>query len=67
MRSTRPVTLVALARKMVQAADEAARDGRGIAVVEGMFVSPPTLKAARKLLDRAEAIEKLTALQSSQA
>lgn len=57
---------VALARKMVQAADEAARDGRGIAVVEGMFVSPPTLKAARKLLDRAEAIEKLAALQTVQ-
>lgn len=57
---------VTLARKMVQAADEAAKGGRGIAVVEGMFVSPPTLKAARKLLDRSNAIEGLTALQVSQ-
>lgn len=55
---------VALARKMVQAADEAAKEGRGIAVVDGMFVSPPTLKAARKVLERAKAIENIARLAS---
>lgn len=59
-------TEVALAQKMVQAADEATKEGRGIAVVDGMFVSPPTLKAARKLLDRVEAIRRVEALRITQ-
>jgi citrate lyase subunit beta / citryl-CoA lyase len=55
---------VAAARKMVDAAEESAREGRGIAVVDGVFVSPPTLKAAHNILKRAQAIENLTALAS---
>ena len=46
-------------KKIVQAAEDAQREGRGIVVVDGNFVSPPTLKQAQKLLLRAEAIQRL--------
>lgn len=52
------------AQKLVRAADEAAREGRGIVIVDDVFVSPPTLKAAQKLLERAEAITNNTARMS---
>lgn len=55
---------VVAARKMVDAAEEAAREGRGIAVVDGVFVSPPTLKAAQSILRRTKAIESLAALSA---
>lgn len=51
---------VAAARKLVEASIQASKEKRGIAVVDGQFVSPPTLKAARNVLARAEAIENLT-------
>ncbi len=50
------VTELQEAQEMVRSADEAARDGRGIAVVRDQFVSPPTLKGARKVLARRDAI-----------
>lgn len=51
---------VVAARRLVEGAIKASKENRGIAVVDGQFVSPPTLKAARNVLHRAEAIEKLT-------
>ena len=51
---------VAAARNLVQGAIQASKENRGIAVVGDQFVSPPTLKAARNVLTRAEAIKKLT-------
>jgi len=50
---------VASARKLVEGTRKARKEERGIAVVEGQFVSPPTLKAAQNVLARAQAIESL--------
>ncbi len=47
------------AKAVVAAAEAARKEGRGIAVVDGKFISPPTLKAARKVLARVEAVENL--------
>jgi len=49
------------ANDIIQAADEAAKEGRGIVIVKGNFISPPTLKQARKLIVRSEEIKKLEA------
>lgn len=51
------------AKDVVAAAEAARKEGRGIAVVNGKFISPPTLKAARKVLTRGEAIENLNRFQ----
>lgn len=45
------------ATEIVRAADEAEKEGRGIVIVKGNFISPPTLKQARKLILRAKEIE----------
>jgi len=50
---------ITYAKEVVEAAEAARKEGRGIAVVDGKFISPPTLKAARKVLARVEAIENL--------
>lgn len=46
-----------MARNMVKLSEEAAKENRGIAIYNGIFISPPTLKAAKKILKRAKAIE----------
>ncbi len=46
------------AKKMVTLAEEAVKENRGIAISDGIFVSPPTLKAAKKKIDRLNAIRK---------
>lgn len=48
---------VSNAREMVDLAEQAVDENRGIAVTKGMFISPPTLKRAKKLIDRYEAIQ----------
>lgn len=45
------------AREMVRLAAEAAAADRGIAVSRGIFISPPTLKRAKNLLKRYDAIK----------
>lgn len=47
------------AREIVEAQEKALKEGLGITVSKGRFISPPTLKAARALLRRAEAIKAL--------
>jgi len=44
------------ASEIIRLANEAAKNDRGIIIHEGLFVSPPTLKAARKLFERNKAI-----------
>lgn len=44
---------------IVRAADEAKKEGRGIVIVKGNFISPPTLKQAKKLLKRVDDIDKI--------
>ena len=53
------------ATEVVESAEQARKEGRGIVVVNGKFISPPTLKQARKLLDRVNAIERLEAFNNS--
>lgn len=50
---------IQFATDVVKAAEEARAAGRGIVVVDGKFISPPTLKAAQKILARYEAIRNL--------
>lgn len=38
--------------QMLKAADEAAKEGVGVAIVNGKFVGPPMVKAANKILDK---------------
>ncbi len=45
------------ATEVVESAEQARKEGRGIIVVNDKFISPPTLKQAIKLLDRVNAIE----------
>jgi len=52
---------IAYATEVVESAEQARREGRGIIVVNDKFISPPTLKQATKLLDRVNAIECLEA------
>jgi len=47
--------------EVVAAADEARKAGRGIVIVNDKFISPPTLKAARKTLERHYSIMNLEA------
>ncbi|GAH28761.1 unnamed protein product, partial [marine sediment metagenome] len=44
--------------KMVQCADEAVKNNRGIAIYDDKLISPPTLKGAKKILQRSESIKK---------
>ena len=46
------------AREMVRLYEEAERQGRGVAILDGKFVGPPTLRAARHTLDRHELISR---------
>jgi len=50
---------IAAAEEIVTEAENARREGRGIVIVNGRFVSPPTLKAARLTLRRHQAIQNL--------
>lgn len=52
------------AKAIVAAAEDAKKEGRGIVVVDGNFVSPPTVKAAYKVLKRSQAIEALETFQT---
>jgi citrate lyase subunit beta/citryl-CoA lyase len=45
------------AQEMVELAAEAASENRGIAVSKGIFISPPTLKRAEKILKKQAAIK----------
>ena len=49
---------VAWAKEMVQLAEEAAREGKGVAVKDNKFIAPPMLKMAKELLFKQEQIEK---------
>ncbi|MCF8404798.1 MAG: CoA ester lyase [Bacteroidales bacterium] len=44
------------ATRIIELSEEAARNDKGIIIHNGIFVSPPTLKAAKKLFVRAQAI-----------
>lgn len=46
------------ANEIVRLSAEASKDNKGIIMYNGVFVSPPTLKAARKLLEKYDAIKK---------
>jgi citrate lyase subunit beta/citryl-CoA lyase len=46
------------AREMVRLYEEAERQGRGVAILDGKFVGPPTLRAARHTLHRHELISR---------
>jgi len=50
---------IADSREIVDAAENARKEGRSIVVVNDKFVSPPTLKQAKKVLERVGAIEEL--------
>ena len=42
---------------MVQMAEEAVREGKGVAVKEGKFIGPPMLKMARNILRKHQMIQ----------
>jgi citrate lyase subunit beta/citryl-CoA lyase len=44
------------AREMVRLYEEAERQNRGVAILDGRFIGPPMLRAARQTLDRHELI-----------
>lgn len=48
---------VAWAKEMVELADEAVREGKGVAVKEGKFIGPPMVKMARNIMAKHEQIE----------
>ncbi len=48
---------IAKAKKIVELSNEATLENRGIAIYDGMFISPPTLKAAKKLIRKVDAIQ----------
>lgn len=48
---------VAWAKEMVELADEAVREGKGVAVKEGKFIGPPMVKMARNIMVKHEQIE----------
>jgi citrate lyase subunit beta/citryl-CoA lyase len=54
------------AEAIVAAAEEARENGRGIIVVDGRFISPPTLRASERLLEHHRAIQALTISLSRQ-
>jgi citrate lyase subunit beta / citryl-CoA lyase len=47
---------VNIAEKIVRVADEAERERRGIVIVDNTFISPPTVKQSKKLLQRMKVI-----------
>ena len=47
---------VNIADKIVRVADEAERERRGIVIVDNTFISPPTVKQSKKLLQRRKVI-----------
>ena len=47
---------VAWATEMVQLAEEAIQEGKGVAVKEGKFIGPPMVKMARNILKKQELI-----------
>ena len=49
---------VAWAKEMVELADEAVREGKGVAVKEGKFIGPPMVKMARNIMAKHNQIEK---------
>ena len=49
---------VAWAKEMVELADEAVREGKGVAVKEGKFIGPPMVKMARNIMAKHDQIEK---------
>ena len=51
---------VAEASEMLRLSEEAERDGKGVAVLEGRFVGPPMVTAAMKVLRRHEIIRRKT-------
>jgi len=53
------------ATDVVEAAENARAEGRGIVVVDGKFISPPTLKGAENVLKRHRAILDLESFHSS--
>lgn len=48
---------VAWAKEMVELADEAVREGKGVAVKEGKFIGPPMVKMAKNIMTKHEQIE----------
>lgn len=48
---------VAWAKEMVQLADEAVKEGKGVAVKDGKFIGPPMLKMAKDILKKHKMIE----------
>lgn len=46
------------AREMLRLFEEAQKDGKGVAVMNGKFIGPPMVVTAKKLLERAKYIEK---------
>jgi len=46
------------AREMIQLSEESVRKGEGVAILKGKFIGPPFLANARKILKKAEIIEK---------
>jgi citrate lyase subunit beta/citryl-CoA lyase len=55
---------IAYATEVVQEADKARKEGRGIAMVNNKFISPPTLKQAERLLEHVKAIHNLESFSS---
>lgn len=47
---------VTWAREMVQLAEEAVREGKGVAVKDNKFIGPPMLKMAKEIIERNEKI-----------
>ncbi|MBM3327640.1 MAG: CoA ester lyase [Calditrichaeota bacterium] len=48
------------AKDMLRLSEEAKLDGRGVAIMNGKFIGPPMVSAARKIIERAELINKKT-------
>lgn len=48
---------VAWATEMVQLADEAVKEGKGVAVKDGKFIGPPMLKMAKSIIAKQEQID----------
>ena len=48
---------VSWAKEMVQLAEEAVREGKGVAVKDNKFIGPPMLKMAKEILRKHQLIE----------
>ena len=42
---------------MIRLSDEAEKEGRGVAVMNGKFIGPPLVKRAQKTIEQAELVE----------